>query len=175
MLRPAEDAAFDLETLLRRLERDYASVHYERYRLHEQPTFFLLEYLKEDLQRTDERVRTLIQQAVAALRARLERLQADLPRLEDRCADDDWVKTALDLAEFLFWLDETEAWRWIISRLVESLAYSRPLQRGLVETAARWRPRLSAGGSCNSRWMARSSGKGDFAIPPLSKRVPAGR
>ncbi|MGQ9467931.1 MAG: hypothetical protein ACUVSG_09885, partial [Anaerolineae bacterium] len=146
MLRPAEGAAFDLEALLRRLERDYASVHYERCRLHDEPAFFLLEHLKEDLQRTDERVQTLIQRAVAALRARLEKQQADLPCLEDRCADEDWVKTALDLAEFLFWLDETEAWRWIIPRLVESLAYSRPLRRGLVETAARWRPRLSAGG-----------------------------
>ena len=162
MLRPADATAFDLDALLRRLERDYASVHYERCRLHDDPAFFLLEHLKEELQRTDERVQTLIQRAVTALRARLEKQSADLPRLEDRCADEGWVKTALDLAESLFWLDETQAWRWLIPRLVESLAYSRPLRRGLVETAARWRPRLSAGGK-----------KRAGMLPVLEEQTPA--
>ena len=71
------------------------------------------------------------QRAVEALRARLAKLQADLPRSEDRCADDDWVQAALDLTEHLFWLDESEAWHWLIPRYVEGWAYSRPLRRGL--------------------------------------------
>ncbi|MCX7841318.1 MAG: hypothetical protein N2559_17930, partial [Anaerolineae bacterium] len=67
---------------LRRLEREYASVHYDEARLHDDAEFFLREYLKEPLQRTDARVRTLLQRAIEVLRARLEKLQADLPRLE---------------------------------------------------------------------------------------------
>jgi len=146
MLHPAEATPFDLDALLRRLERDYASVHYEHARLHEEPAFFLRAYLKDEIRRTAEPVKTLNQRAVEALRARLQKWEADLPRLEDRCEDDDWTKTALDLTEHLFWLDEGEAWRWLVARLVESLAYSRELQRGLLETASSWEDCLSKGG-----------------------------
>ena len=146
MLRPADAAPFDLDALLHRLERDYASVHYERARLHEEPALFIREYLKDEIHRGDDRVRMLNQRAVETLRARLKKLEGDLPRLEDRCADDDWVKAALDLTDYLFWLDESEAWRWLIPRLVESLAYSRELRRGLVQTAHAWERWLSASG-----------------------------
>ncbi len=152
MLHPEGDAdgapprPDDLESRLRHLERDYASVHYERYRLHDDPAFFILEYLKQPLQRTDARLQQMLQRAVQTLRARLERLQADLPRLEDRCADDDWVKAALDLTDYLFWLEEAQAWRWLTPRFVEGLAYARDLRRGLLEIAKRWRDHLSANG-----------------------------
>jgi len=123
MLRPANGAPFDLEALLGRLERDYASVHYERYRLHDDPAFFILEELKQPIWRiANDHVRAMNRRAADVLRARLEKLQADLPRLEDRCADEDWGKATLDLCEALFWLDEGEAWHWLIPRFVESLA-----------------------------------------------------
>lgn len=131
---------------LRRLERDYASVHYDEARLHDEAEFFLREYLKEPLQRTDARVKTLLQRAVETLRTRLKKLEADLPRLEDRCTDDDWVKATLDLTEYLFWLDEQEAWHHLIPHFVESLAYSRELRRGLAGKAKAWEKWLSASG-----------------------------
>ncbi len=147
MLRPADDAPFDLEALLRRLQRDYASVHAERARLYDDPAFFLREYLKAELRRVgNDRVRIFLQRAVETLRARLEQIQSDLPRLEDRCESEDWTKAALDLCEYLFWLDEREAWRWLVPRLVESLAYSRPLRRGLLSIASAWKEHLSADG-----------------------------
>jgi tetratricopeptide (TPR) repeat protein len=136
---------------LRRLERDYASVHYDKARLHNDAEFFLREHLKAPLQRTDAGVRTLLQRAVEVLRARLEKLQRDLPRLEDRCADEDWRKATLDLCDYLFWLDESEAWHYFIPRFVESLAYSRELRRGLVEEAKTWRNWLSASGKKRAR------------------------
>jgi len=147
MLRPADGSPFDLEALLRRLERDYASVHAERARLYDDPAFFFREHLKAKLRRMgDERVRAFLQRAVETLRARLEQIQADLPRLEDRCESEDWTKAALDLCDYLFWLDEREAWRWLAPRLVESLAYSRELRRGLLSIASSWKAHLSADG-----------------------------
>jgi tetratricopeptide (TPR) repeat protein len=147
MLRPADGSPFDLEALLRRLERDYASVHAERARLYDDPAFFFREHLKAKLRRVgDERVRTFLQRAVETLRARLEQIQADLPRLEDRCESEDWTKAALDLCDYLFWLDEREAWHWLAPRLVESLAYSRELRRGLLSIASSWKAHLSADG-----------------------------
>ncbi len=146
MLRPVGAAPFDLDTLLHRLERDYASVHYEHARLHDEPTFFLCAYLKDEIHRTEDRVKILNQRAVEALRLRLNKLQIDLPRLEDRCTDADWAKTALDLTEYLFWLDEGEAWHWLIPRLVEGLAYSKELRRGLLQIANSWIDWLTKGG-----------------------------
>jgi len=153
MLRPAHGAdgspppAFDLEALLRRLERDYASVHAERARLYDDPAFFLREHLKADLRRIgDERVQTLLRRAVETLQARLATIHADLPRLEDRCASEDWTTAALDLCDYLFWLDEPQAWRWLAPRLVESLAYSPELRRGLLGIAHGWKEHLSADG-----------------------------
>jgi tetratricopeptide (TPR) repeat protein len=91
-------------------------------------------------------VKTLNQRAVEVLRARLGKLEADLPCLEDRCQDDDWTKAALDLTEHLFWLDEGQAWRWLVPRFIESLAYSRELRRGLVQAAQGWEDYLGQAG-----------------------------
>ena len=147
MLRSADGSPNDLEALLRRLERDYASVHAERARLHDDPAFFLCEYLKVELRRVgNDRVRTFLQCAVEALQVRLEQIQADLPCLEARFESEDWAKAALNLCDYLFWLDEREAWRWLVPRLVESLAYSRELRRGLLSIASSWRAHLSADG-----------------------------
>ena len=41
MLQPEDGSSFDLEELLRRLERDYASVHADRARLHDDPAVFV--------------------------------------------------------------------------------------------------------------------------------------
>lgn len=146
MLRPAEAMPFDLDALLHRLERDYASVHYDRARLHDDPAFFLRQYLRDEKLRTEDRVKILNQRAADALRTRLEKNKADLPRLEDRCEDDDWVKSVLDLCEYLFWLDESEAWHWLVPRYVEGLAYSRELLHGLAQTVTNWKDYLSKGG-----------------------------
>ncbi len=146
MLRPDDGSTFDLDLSLHRLERDYASVHAERARLHDEPALFFQEYLKAEVRRTEDRVRALNQRAVAALRARLAKFEADLPLIEERCEDEDWAKAAIDLAYYLFWLDEPEAWRWFIPRFVESLAYNRDLRRGLLQVASGSEGHLSKGG-----------------------------
>lgn len=73
MVRPADATSFDLDVFLHRLEREYASVHYERARLHDDPAFFLLEFLKDVRHRTDDRVRMLNQHAIETLRVRLKK------------------------------------------------------------------------------------------------------
>jgi len=146
MLRPDGAAAFDLNALLRRLERDYASVHYEHTRLHEEPAFFLRSRLREEIYRSDDCIKSLNQRAVDTLRARLAKIQAEYPSIEERCEDEDWVKAALDLSEHLFWLDEGEAWRWLIPCYVESLAYSKELRQGLLQIASGWKDYLSKSG-----------------------------
>ena len=146
MLRPDGDVPFDLKALLRRLQRDYASVYAGENRLHDEPQAFFIEHLKAPLERTSEAVRGLLQRAEAALRARLDRIEREYPLIEECHADEDWLKATLDLTETLFWLDEEVAWRWLVPRFVESLAYSRDLRRGLLEVAGRWEKTLSARG-----------------------------
>ena len=65
-------------------------------------------------------------------------LETDLPRIEDRWQDDDWTKATLDLTEYLFWLDESQGWHWLVPRLVESSVYKLELWRGLVEIPNNW-------------------------------------
>lgn len=146
MIHPDDGSAFNLDKLLQRLERDYSSVHYERARLYDDPAFFLKAYLKEEVRRTEDRIISLNQRAVIALRERLAKIQTDLPQIEDRCEDDEWLKTVLDLTEHLFWLDESEAWHWLVQRYVEGIAYSSYLRHGLLQVASSWQACLSRSG-----------------------------
>ncbi len=146
LLAPADGSPFDLEAELRRLERDYASVVAFEGRLHDEPQAFFLAHLREPLQRQSDAVRDLLALAEAALRARLTRLEAELPLIEERHADEDWRRTVLDLTDLLFWQAEERAWPFLLARFVESLAYSADLRRGLLATAARWEKSLAARG-----------------------------
>ncbi len=139
MLQPSDGGTFDLEELLRRLERDYASVHADRARLHDDPAVFFREFLQAEVRRTSDRVKELNLRAVEALKERLATHEAELPLIESRCQDDYWAKAALDLTHYLFWVDETQAWHWAVPRYVEAMAYNRDLLNGLVEIIGEWK------------------------------------
>jgi tetratricopeptide (TPR) repeat protein len=155
MLRPGDGQSFDLDTRLRDLERDYASVHLDENRLHDAPALFFRERLKRS--RDEDWAQALNRRAVETLRARLRKLEAGLPRLEDRCDDEDWTRTAVALTDHLFWLDETEAWRWFAPRFVESLAYGAELREGLFDTARDWKEQLSRGGQKRLRLFSKGA------------------
>jgi tetratricopeptide (TPR) repeat protein len=146
MLRPDDDVHWSLDAELRHLERDYASVHREHARLHDQPAAFFLEYLKSPLRRNELWVQQRVQRAIGTLQAQIDSMNSSLPFIEERCADEDWAKAALDLTDYLFWKDEEEAWRWLIPRFVEGLGYNGELWRGLLKVADDWEPWLSKGG-----------------------------
>jgi len=156
MLRHGDGQSFDLDARLRDLEREYASVHLDENRLHDAPALFFRERLKRS--RDEDWAQALNRRAVETLRARLRKLEAGLPRLEDRCDDEDWMRTAVALADHLFWLDETEAWRWFAPRFVESLAYGAELREGLFDTARDWKEQLSRGGQKRLRLFSKGAG-----------------
>ncbi|HEU0175963.1 MAG TPA: tetratricopeptide repeat protein [Blastocatellia bacterium] len=155
MLRPGDGQPFDLDARLRDLERDYASVHLDENRLHDAPALFFRERLKRS--RDEDWAQALNRRAVETLRARLHKLEAGLPRLEDLCDDEDWTRTAVALADHLFWLDETEAWRWFAPRFVESLAYGAEFREGLFDTARDWKKQLSRGGQKRLRLFGKGA------------------
>jgi tetratricopeptide (TPR) repeat protein len=155
MLRPGDGQSFDLDARLRDLERDYASVHLDENRLHDAPALFFRERLKRS--RDEEWAQTLNRHAIEALRARLRKLEVSLPRLEDRCDDEDWTRTAVALTDHLFWLDETDAWRWFTPRFVESLAYSAGLREGLLDIARDWEQQLSRSGQKRLRLFSKGA------------------
>ncbi|WP_031461416.1 tetratricopeptide repeat protein, partial [Chloroflexus sp. MS-G] len=146
MLTPTDASGFNVNDELRRLERAYASVYAGEARLHDDPQAFCEAYLRQDAQLSDPSVQRLIERGVAVLEERLERIAADYDLIEERLTDDDYLTTTLTLSDYLFWLDEERAWRWLIPRFVEALAYSDNLRRGLLTEAGRWRKRLSARG-----------------------------
>jgi tetratricopeptide (TPR) repeat protein len=160
MLRPDDDAPFDLEARLAHLARAYASVHLQTARLHNAATQFIQAYLRQPVRRQSDPIRRLNEKRLAALTARLDRQGAGF-LLEDRCADEDWQQTVLALADVHFWLDEGEAWRWLILHYVAGLAYSGALWRGLVETAVGWRDTLSRGGRKRLKLLQANEGAAD--------------
>ena len=144
MLTPPETPEVDLNRELRRLERAYASVYAGEARLHDDPQAFFEAYLRDQAHRDE--VKPLLARGVAVLEKRLARIAADYDLIEERLADEDYLQDALTLTEYLFWLDEARAWRWLIPRFVEALAYSPDLRRGLLAVAARWQRTLSTRG-----------------------------
>ncbi len=143
MLRPSTDAPFDLDSTLRRLERDYASVHRTEAGLHDEPAAFLLEALKPLAK--EEWVQALNDRAIAVLRTSLTRRAARLGSMEERCEDEDWVNDALDLLYYLFWRDQEQAWAWLIPHFVAGQAYNSDLWRGLLQIAREWEPQMTKG------------------------------
>jgi hypothetical protein len=121
------------------MERDYASVYAGENRLHDEPALFFHEYLKTPLQRTSEEIKNLIEKALGVLHQRIAKLEANILLTEERCQDEDWNKTTLDLTYYLFWLDENKAWQWLVPRFVEAWAYSRDLRRGLLAITEEWK------------------------------------
>jgi hypothetical protein len=137
MLSPGGGTAFDLEARLAQLTRDYASVHLQQARLHDAATQFIRAYLRLPLRRQGGVVRRLNEERTAVLHARLAKYGRGL-LLEERCDDEDWQQAAIALSGALFWLDDDQAWRWLIPNYVAGLAYSRDLRRGLQPRPAAW-------------------------------------
>jgi len=156
MLQPEDATApFDLLPLLARLRREYAAVHREEARLHDEAAAFIAARLRQQEYRTSPPIRQMIERAADAWRARLARLEAELPLLEERAVDDEWVQAALALTRVLFWLDEHRGWQWLVPRFVEGLAYSRDLRQGLLDVAAGWQDQLSRRGRQRlKKWQA---------------------
>lgn len=150
-----------LNAYLGRLERDYASVHLEEARLHDEPAAFFVEDLKSPMRRTETWVQELTQRAINALQKKTENLNIDLSTIEERCEDEDWVITVRDLTDYLFWVDERKAWQWFIPRFVESLAYGRDLYHNLMQVVSNWENWLSKGGKKRVKAM-RYAGNSDY-------------
>ena len=137
MLTP-ENAEFQLDDSLHRLERDYASVHAHHARLHPAPAAFLLRHLQQDMQRSSPAVRHFVQQAIDLIQSRLELLQTEIPNLQRRYLDGDWIDAVLKMTEYQAWIDSRAGWRWLVPCLVEAWGYAPDLCTDLLQTAAFW-------------------------------------
>ena len=154
------DAPANLNDELRRLARAYASVHAGEARLHDDPQAFFQAHLRAEAQRHDSRVQDILARGAATLEARLARIAGDYDLIEERLTDEDYLQASLTLTDFLFWREEEAAWRWLIPRFVEALAYSPDLRRGLLAVAERWRDTLSARGKRRLQALAAAEGEG---------------
>ena len=168
MLATRENNGFNLEQRLQDLARNYASVHAGENHLHEEPELFITRYLREPLRSATPDVAGLIESAVAVLRARIENIEAGIALIEERFEDDDWTRTALDLTHYLFWLDEQAGWQWLLPRFVESLAYSRPVQQGLLQAVSFGQKYFSQRGQKRLKLLAASFEQREF-IPEMNE------
>ena len=66
------------------------------------PRPYILAHLKEPLQRTSEKLHTLLGKAEVTLRTRLVKQEKDLLRIEERCVDEDWLNRRTDINQLPF-------------------------------------------------------------------------
>ncbi len=74
---------------------------------------------------------------ISTLRERVCRLEQDLPTIEGRCQDEEWMEAVLDEIDALFGQDEKAGWRAFAPRIVEALVYSDIFWQRLIEVAQR--------------------------------------
>ncbi len=145
----APDSRADQDDLARRLTQlrnRYQAVHRDNARLHDEPADFLIAFLRDEVRRTSEQILQLNRRAAAALQLELMDLEQELPTLEERAEEEDWIQLVLELTRTQFWVDERQGWRVFIPRFVESLAYSRELRQGLLSVVEAWKDKLSRRG-----------------------------
>ena len=131
-------------------------------KLHGKVSMWVREYLQAEVHRKSKDVRELNQRGVKYLRERLAKIESDtLVLIENRCDDNDWVRSTIELTYHLFWLDEVDAWRWFIPRFVEALAYSNELQYLLVEAANDQKNCLSSTGRTRLKALSPLAGRSD--------------
>jgi tetratricopeptide (TPR) repeat protein len=102
------------------------------------------------------------ERALLAVQQQREKFEAAHPSIEERHEDEDWVQAVLDEAYYLFWLDEEQAWRWLVPRYVEGLVYSRDVRRGLLNVAREWKESLSAEGRRRLKMLQEQEGSFSF-------------
>lgn len=146
---------FDLPTYLQNLRRNYEAIHFYEARLHDTAAAYILSHLQQEERRNSWNIRRLNTNGEAALAKEISQLEEELPLLEERAEDDDWVQASLDRTQMLFWLEEQEGWKYFIPRFVEGLAYNRDLARGLLEIGARWQGCLSKRGNRRLKQLSR--------------------
>jgi tetratricopeptide (TPR) repeat protein len=152
MLESIDSLDFETDEYLNQLHRKYSSVYRGKLKLHDEPAAFLRNHLR--LQREEKRVQRLIKRAIGALQVDLEKLERlGLVSLEARCNDEDWVRIALRLLDYFFWVDEEHGWRWLIPRFIESLVYNHNLRSGLLQVTDDWQPSLSSVGRKRLEFM----------------------
>ncbi len=165
----AGNNSFDLPTRLQVLRRDYAAIHLHEARLHDEPATYILSYLQQDERRSSWNVRRLNMNAQAALAEYIQQLETELPLLEHRCEDEDWVQASLDLTQTHFWLEEQEGWKYFIPRFVEGLAYNIDLAQGLLEIGASWQNYLSKRGKKRLKMLTTSAHNIDAATKMIQE------
>ena len=132
-----------LEERLQQLERHYASVHAYRARLHDEPSAFLVNYLRSDLLRTSDTVRDLNSRALAFLNKRQQRLLRQLPLIEQQCADGDYIQNTQQIAKHTFWQDTRQGWQYLLPRYLDGWVFSENLRLGLLEVVSQWREQFT--------------------------------
>ncbi|MEM7803131.1 MAG: hypothetical protein AAF633_28330, partial [Chloroflexota bacterium] len=146
MLQPEGKKRYNLDKVLRRLERNYGTVLADQAEILAEPAEFIREYLKGEVRRTSPLVQDLIEKGIEANQQQLTKIEKDLTLIEERCQEDNWVNVAVNLAKNLLWSDEREAWLWILPCYLEGLAYNQNLALALLSILSEWYDQLSEGG-----------------------------
>ncbi|MEM9400718.1 MAG: tetratricopeptide repeat protein, partial [Verrucomicrobiota bacterium] len=149
----------EVSQYLKELARNYAVVYLENNQLHDAPAYFYNQRLQE--LRHETWVQNLHLDTVDILQKRLQRWQSRFETLADRCDDEDWQETVVQVAQHFLAIDEDEALRWIWPRWLEARAYNSELSANLLSVLEGAKEYLTAYAKRRHRWMKQDNNSWD--------------
>lgn len=140
-------STYELRNHLKMLYRRYRSLHVNGgVSLHTTVATHLRNHLLRRRLRLSEEVKTVASLAANMLLKERERLEAPIPRLEDRFENNEFRGLMLEATFWLFLDNEFSAWRRVNTDFIDGLGYDLEYGRQLVAVIESIRPVLSKNG-----------------------------
>ena len=133
------DAPTGLRERLKTLQGRYAFLAEDEQRLDEKMANFMQDYLLQDLQRRDDLVQTLNNEAIAWLELQIEERQKTLGDTSEFLEDERLSGWMLDLAHHYGWRGEEALWYYLMPRFIEAWQYDRAWAQSLLKVATTFR------------------------------------
>ncbi len=172
VLDPGE-RAFDLQARLAQLSQRYAGIELAGgARLHDAVNAFLQEYLLKVEALSSATVKSIAREAVGDLSRRRGLLEKDLPSRADRANSQSWRQVTLDLVHWLFWADQTAAWRELIPDVISGLVYTEDFAHALLAIALPFRPALDPDGLLRLERLDLDENKREVLLDQLQTLTP---
>ncbi|MDA0244337.1 MAG: ATP-binding protein [Chloroflexi bacterium] len=125
MLTPDPVGKEQFEIYFQKWSGKYPSIVLQDGWLHDTITQFIIVYLRNGLHRNSCIVKKFNERIKLFWQEKLNNIEEDCDLLEKRWDNAEWRTYVSYMLDTLFWLDEKQAWQWLIPLYIESFVYGK--------------------------------------------------